>query len=84
MRRGTSAFDPPRSGGESLRDRVNDQSHTVQTLLIQNVAGRLLKYSTESTAGCDTTIPVLDSVLFFSAVFRLFCVLKGLIQCVRV
>lgn len=41
------------------------QFHKAHVLCQKYVAGRLLKYSAESIAGCDTTIPALDSALSF-------------------
>ena len=39
--------------------------HKAQVLLRKYVAGRPLKYSAESMAGCDTTTPAFGSALSF-------------------
>ena len=51
-----------------------------QVLSEKNVAGRPLKYSAESMAGCDTTIPALGSALSFFSGLPVFFVFPGSAQ----
>ena len=54
--------------------------HNAQVLSEKNVAGRPLKYSAESMAGCDTTIPALGSALSFFSGLPVFFVFPGSAQ----
>ena len=63
--RGASASDLLEVRQEIVTDPLHGRTHKAHVLCLKYVAGRLLKYSTESMAGCDTTIPALDSVLSF-------------------
>ena len=60
--------------GYSGRRRV---IHTTQVLSHKIVAGRLLKYSAESMAGCDPTIPALGFALSFFGSLPALSVLFG-------
>ncbi|WP_300821089.1 hypothetical protein, partial [uncultured Oscillibacter sp.] len=58
-------------------DPLHSRIHTTQVLSHKIVAGRLLKYSAESMAGCDPTIPALGFALSFFGSLPALSVLFG-------